>query len=966
MQSSLWKLLTAAGIIGIGTLVVLEVQTRLPVRNSTEGTVAVQATGTEISVTPDASTDFDEAMLRTDAFSPGSSDPAQYDKPGVGTGKPAPPADDSRFFGAVEDRTVRKDQLTDDASPFAVAMDEPDEEAAFPEAAGNFGQPALGEISLSEPSASPSVTPASFHFENDAPAASKTDVASAVEAEPLIPFPDETSPKVAAPKPASAAKSVTSKPAALASTANAQQPASKPAMMFFPQGSGTSAGSNSAGATTSSPAKTSAAMSSTKDSAASTSTGKRSASAPPTSVASAKTAQTVQQTSATIDEPPMMFLPESAEDDRATTGSSGRAIDETKRDETPTFDSLSFDEDSSPASSGLDMRSTPRRPMESGRGSNTSSDTQFFGEDSTENATPIRPVPDLMDEESEPLPFMPDEPVADERPRRTPPIGREPLDDPFPMPESSGRTQDDSIPFDSNLDVPFERDPNFGDSDEPLPLPSADDRNDISTRPRRNPSDRGTTGNGSATRTVSEVMRPQLTIQKKAPNTATVGVSHDYTIVVTNEGASPAYDVVVEDELGGAAEYVESKPVAEYNRSSDQLVWNFTELRPREKKEIIVRIRPTGEGTLDGIATVGFKAQVKSATVITAPKLELTLTGPDEVKVGDEVQLTYTVRNRGSGDAANIVLRSVLPPGLKHPEGGDLEYEIEILPAGESQDIDLAVVAAEPGELILVSAEITSSGVSAAKARTEIEIVGSQLTLERLGPERRYVGRTANFQNIVTNESRFEATNAILVEELPIGMRFVSASNGGVYNPDTRRIRWTIPRLGSGKQSVFDVELVAEQAGQMETMVEVTENAGFRTPLTENTVVTVEDLHNVTADISRQDEPVPVGARFGFTVTIQNRGTAVARNVALSVQVPPELRVLAAGTKDVPGQLMKGNVVTYAKVLEVMPNEEMTFELRLQGERPVKNSHVQAFLRCDEMPEALIVSESVTVYDDRP
>jgi hypothetical protein len=51
MQSSLWKLLTAAGIIGIGTLVVLEVQNRLPARNSTVNGVTVQSTGTEISVT---------------------------------------------------------------------------------------------------------------------------------------------------------------------------------------------------------------------------------------------------------------------------------------------------------------------------------------------------------------------------------------------------------------------------------------------------------------------------------------------------------------------------------------------------------------------------------------------------------------------------------------------------------------------------------------------------------------------------------------------------------------------------------------------------------------------------------------------------------------------------------------------------------------------------------------------------
>jgi hypothetical protein len=126
MQSSLWKLLTAAGIIGIGTLVVLEVQNRLPARNSTVNGVTVQSTGTEISVTPDATTPFDEELAAA-SIADGASSPDKFDGPGAGIGQPAPPADNSRFFGAAEERTVHKDGLTDNTSPFAVSLTEPEE-----------------------------------------------------------------------------------------------------------------------------------------------------------------------------------------------------------------------------------------------------------------------------------------------------------------------------------------------------------------------------------------------------------------------------------------------------------------------------------------------------------------------------------------------------------------------------------------------------------------------------------------------------------------------------------------------------------------------------------------------------------------------------------------------------------------------------------------------------------------------
>ena len=113
--------------------------------------------------------------------------------------------------------------------------------------------------------------------------------------------------------------------------------------------------------------------------------------------------------------------------------------------------------------------------------------------------------------------------------------------------------------------------------------------------------------------------------------------------------------------------------------------WSVGALAAGASREIVVRVRPTGEGTIDGTATVSFSAQVRSATVIRSPKLQLDVAGPNAVPLGSEVPVQFRITNRGSGDAANVVLRSVLPPGLRHPEGGDLEYTIDVLRAGETK-----------------------------------------------------------------------------------------------------------------------------------------------------------------------------------------------------------------------------------------------------------------------------------------
>jgi uncharacterized repeat protein (TIGR01451 family) len=956
MQSSLWKVLTAAGIIGIGTMIVLEVQRRLPVP-SANGSLPATA-GQETTVTPDASTPLDD-MLSEPALLGAFSEPSAFDKPGQGQGNPAPPEDDSRFFNP-QDQEVRKGDLAENFDLFADDAANSQARASSNGGSGTDGS-ATAEGTTSQPlpfsGDKTPVKPASATSPKGTVAAPPASQGNSTSTETPLTFSFEE---------AAVAKSSTSSAAAATDIAQADRPSfpvdeggatvasqakqttqsragsvsqERNSIQFFGNGQKLPASGNESNAAMSS--ASGATSFPDESSAAANSTVK-------TAGATLGAGAQITRTSATAssDELPNLFVPEPVPDvtnpGASETESNGRQ---------PISEFNPFEEDG--------PSSTPVRPLPVQPVPVQEPNLPFPGKEPEFNEDPViperNPSPGTRQPET-PLadePFMEDEPAtlpSPDRPAR--PIADEPS---FPAPGSDSGSLTDE-PFE--MDRPDGRPDNGGTT---RPLPAAEEIPGFEWPERSRPP-------GSADpvgRTTTEVMRPQLNIRKDAPKTASVGVAHDYMIVVVNEGETPAYDVLVEDELGGAAEFVESRPIAEFNRSSGKLEWNIAQLDAGETQEIRVRIRPTGEGTLDGIATVRFKAQVKAETVITSPKLELDLAGPAEVKVGDEVPLTFTIRNRGSGDANNVILRSVLPVSLKHPEGGDLEYEIQQLRAGESESVDLTVVAAEPGDLILVSAEVTTSGITAAKARAEIGIVGAQLSLKRNGPERRFVGRSATFQNIVTNESRFEALNATVVEAVPDGMRFVSASNGGEFDPDTRRIQWNIPRLIPGKQAVLEVELLAEAPGQMETMVEVTEDAGFRTPLTENTIVTVEDLHNVTADISHQDGPVAIGERFGFTITIDNRGTAMAKNMEMAIIVPKEIRVLAAGTRQVPGRLV-GNTVKFNVVPEIKPNASMTFQVTLQGESPVRNALVQAQLKYDEMPEPLIVTESVTVFDDRP
>lgn len=490
--------------------------------------------------------------------------------------------------------------------------------------------------------------------------------------------------------------------------------------------------------------------------------------------------------------------------------------------------------------------------------------------------------------------------------------------------------------------IPGRNERDFGSSD-PLPgLPGFD--------PQRR------------TQLVAGEMRPNLVLEKQAPENATVGTPLDYRILVKNEGNAIAYDVVVEDEVTSAARVDGAHPQSEFDTSSKKLMWTFETIGPGEQKEITVRVTPTGEGVMDGLASVRFKSRVQATTVITAPKLRLQMAGPDEVRMGEQVAYRYIITNEGSGEARDVFIRTVLPAtgGLTHPQGRDLEYEIQAMRPGEQREISLAVVAAEPGEH-KTEAEVTVGGNPADQAAWRTNVVGAQLQIVRRGPKRRFVGRSATYENIVTNETNFDALDAKVVETVPEGMRFMGATMGGQYDDVNRTVTWRINRLGPGRQEQLQLELMPTASGSMESVVRVLENVGVQGEDYVSTTI-VEDLHNVSATISQLEGPVALGETFGFTINIDNRGTAEATDVELRVEVPEEIQVVGAGSREVPAKLLGGNVVQYDVIVRIEPNRKQSFELKLRGEKPIRNGVVKAHLQYKQMNEPLIVSESVTIY----
>jgi uncharacterized repeat protein (TIGR01451 family) len=462
------------------------------------------------------------------------------------------------------------------------------------------------------------------------------------------------------------------------------------------------------------------------------------------------------------------------------------------------------------------------------------------------------------------------------------------------------------------------------------------------------------------------VMSPHVTVRKQMPRAATLGKPLNYTLVITNEGQTVAKDVIVEDVVPVEAKLEGVLPPADYEKETRKIIWEFAELESGDSRELKVRITPTGQGVLNSVATVRFKTQVTTSTIVHAPRLTLELVAPREIRVGHETQLRYIVRNEGDGVATDVMLRSDLPAGLQHPIGNDVQYNIETLAPNDRREIVLDVIASEPGSHT-TTAELIFSGATGETAQATVNIIGQQIQVARRGPERRYVGRSAIYENILSNETAFEASQIRVVEYVPDGMKFEKATHNGIHNPQDRTVTWTLNQLDAGDSKTLKVQLVAMKSGNQESLVTVLENEGFETEARH--VTSVEDLHNIGSRMSRLDGPVSVGEEFGFDIAVQNRGTADATNLQLTIDLADGMKGVSVG-KGGPradprmnnGQLQ----YDFQAIDRISPKGEIIFRINLKATKSISNGLVKARISYDQMQKELVMSEAVTAISDAP
>lgn len=418
------------------------------------------------------------------------------------------------------------------------------------------------------------------------------------------------------------------------------------------------------------------------------------------------------------------------------------------------------------------------------------------------------------------------------------------------------------------------------------------------------------------------VQQPRLTIEKVAQHQAVIDQPLIYTIIVRNTGNVVAHNVVVEDRIPKGTELMGTSPRAEL--VGKRLIWNELVLKPNEEKKISIKVIPKQEGPIGSVARLYFATEVSAEIQVATPQLEFTLKAPDEVRPGQTVDLTFYLKNVGTVDASNILVRDLIPENFKHDEGLDIECAIGKLSPNEVREIVLPITAMATGMGVNRAVLTADSGIKK-ELDHSINVVGEVLVLTRSGHNRVYVSRPATFTSSIRNDGNQRVANVRISEVVPAGMEFETASDGGRYDPRQRAVHWTLGPLGPGDDRAVSVKYVPKETGTHVGKVTATGASGSSASV--DSSVEVVGRPELQMESLSTTGVVTVGDRITSKMQLKNSGTASAKNVRLSLRLPPELRLV-----EVRGRKFqqKDDRVIFEPVEDLPPKGNVAFEVMLE------------------------------------
>jgi len=311
-------------------------------------------------------------------------------------------------------------------------------------------------------------------------------------------------------------------------------------------------------------------------------------------------------------------------------------------------------------------------------------------------------------------------------------------------------------------------------------------------------------GQGSANNSdscSSDFLSPDVALAKSCPVDMIAGEFSSYTLSVSNAGSTDALNVVVTDTLPAGVSFVSATP-APASVVGQTVTFNLGDLAAGGSGTITIDVLATatsGSGTNNAsVSTDSVEGGAGSAnnsdscsSNFLSPDIAVAKTCPIDMIAGENAAYTVTVSNGGNTTANTVTLTDVLPaevsfisatPAPSAVNGQELTFDLGDLEPGASTTITINILAVATAGSATNSASASTASVEGGQGSANnndscaSNLLSPDISLVKNCPVDMVAGENAAYTLVVSNSGNTAALDVSVVDTLPDGVEFVSAT----------------------------------------------------------------------------------------------------------------------------------------------------------------------------------------------
>lgn len=452
-----------------------------------------------------------------------------------------------------------------------------------------------------------------------------------------------------------------------------------------------------------------------------------------------------------------------------------------------------------------------------------------------------------------------------------------------------------------------------------------------------------------------------LLVEQIGASQVRAGQPYTYQLRVTNLTDQPLSGVVLRQRIPENFKLSENNSVQSGGDKADRAQIAVGDLGPRQSKTVQMTGVASGGDMLDTCLSAQFNPPTLCARVpIVSPAIRAIAEGPSQADVCQDLVYRYTVTNTGTGTAHNVVLQETLPDGLATADGQrSISMNVGDLAQGQSKNVIARLRASQPGRFT-TQATVHSDAGEVQTQQVATAVVAPRLAVTMTGPKEDYLGQPLSYQVTVRNTGDAAAAGTRLrLGATPGQVQFVNAqgADGAQLASEHQGGGQDLGTIAPGQSRTVTVNFNPQREGPV--AVDATAQANCAQPVTTYANTNILSLTAAALVVTHDPDPVPVGGNVVYHITVQNKGTAVDRDVKVTATLPESEQFVrsSGGTEG----RNEGQTVTFGAIPELAPKQTVTWQIEAKALRP-DEAKFQATMASQSTPKPAVKIEPTKLF----